>query len=198
MKKFSNITGQKVGQQPEIKIDKVVEEKNQFKSMVRNLLDNYLSVQMYGPITRYHVAGTMKVSGQEMFIEALMDMLEEHNIQGKIKLLEGLKSETTDWVVLDNKVNEMETLLERITDSKLVKHREVVKSLYKRYKDDKDLLIQQVEKSAQKIKNANTAHWRSIAAENMASEDEYPSKLMKDIAKIYGFRAQQLGPRITK
>jgi hypothetical protein len=198
MKKFSNITGEKVGQQPEVKFDKVVEEKNQFKSVVRSLLDNFLSVQIYGPITRYHVAGTMKVTGQEMFIEALMDMLEEYNIQGKIKLLEGLKSETTDWQVIDGKVNEMESLLEKITDSKLVKHREVIKSLYKRYKDDKDLLIQQVEKSAQKIKNANIAHWRSIAAENMASESEYPNKLMKDIAKIYGFRAQQLGPRITK
>jgi len=87
MKKFSNITGQKVGQQPEIKFDKVTEEKNQFKLMIHNLLDNFLTVQMYGPITRYHVAGTMKVAGQEMFIEALMDMLEEYNIQGKIKLL---------------------------------------------------------------------------------------------------------------
>jgi len=92
----------------------------------------------------------------------------------------------------------MESVLEKITDSKLVKHREVIKSLYKRYKDDRDLLLQQVEKSAQKIKNANIAHWRSIAAENMASEEEYPNKLMKEMAKIYGFRAQQLGPRITK
>lgn len=198
MKKFSNITGQKVGQQPEVKFDKVVEEKNHFKSVVRNLLDNFLSVQMYGPITRYHVAGTMKVSGQEMFIEALMDMLEEHNIQGKIKLLESLKKETNDWQLIDNKVGEMETLLERITDSKLVKYREAIKSLYNKYKDDKNLLIEQVERSAQKIKNVNTAHWRAVAAENMASENEYPNKIMKDIARIYNFRVQQLGPRITK
>lgn len=198
MKKFSNITGQKVGQQPEVKFDKVTEEKNQFKSMVHSLLDNFLTVQMYGPITRYHVAGSMKVAGKEMFIEALMDMLEEHNIQGKIKLLESLKNETSDWQVIDGKVNEMETLLEKITDSKLVSHREFVKSLYNKYKDDKDLLLQQVEKSAQKVKNVNTAHWRAVAAENMASESEYPNKIMKDIAKIYNFRVQQLGPRITK
>lgn len=198
MKKFSNITNQKVGEQKPIKLDKSIEERNIFKSKVHVLLDNLLTVQMYGPITRYHVAGSMKVAGKEMFIEALMDMLEEHNIQGKIKLLESLKGETTDWEMLDNKVTEMESLLEKISDSKLVKHRENIKAIYNRYKDDKELLIQQVEKSAQKIKNVNTAHWRSIAAENMASEAEYPNKLMKDIAKIYGFRAQQLGPRIAK
>jgi hypothetical protein len=198
MKKFSNITNQKVGEQKPIKIDKSVEESKLFRAKVHNLLDNLLTVQMYGPITRYHVAGSMKVAGKEMFIEALMDMLEEHNIQGKIKLLESLKGETTDWKMLDNKVTEMESLLEKISDSKLVRYRENIKSLYNRYKDDKDLLLQQVEKSAQKIKNVNTAYWRSVAAENMASESEYPSKLMKDIARIYSFRAQQLGPRITK
>lgn len=198
MKKFSNLTGQKIGKEELPKIDKSIEEKNIFKSKINNLLDNLLSVQIYGPVNRYQVAGTLKVAGKEMFIEALMDMLDEYAIGDKIKLLESLKSETRDWTMLDNKVNEMETLLEKITDSKLVRHRENIKSIYNRYKDDSNLLLEQIEKSAQRLKSADTAYWRSIAAENMASETEYPNKIMKEIAKIYGFRSQQLGPRITK
>ncbi len=54
MKKFSNITGQKVPQEPKSEVK--ITEADIFKSKVMNLLDDFLRVQIYGPITRYHVS----------------------------------------------------------------------------------------------------------------------------------------------
>ena len=99
MKKFSNITGQKVAEEPKVEIK--ITEADVFKSKVMSLMDDFLRVQMYGPITRYHVAGTMKVAGKELFLEALLDLLGDKSNSDKIKMLESLKSKVTHWEYLD-------------------------------------------------------------------------------------------------
>lgn len=173
MKKFSKITGEKVDEQKPV--EKQFTELDLMKSNIMALMDNYLGVQMYGPITRYHVAGTAKVSGKEVFLGALLDLLEEFSSKEKVKLLESLKSQSSDWELIDNKVSEIKIQIENISNSKLVPHKEKIRSIYNIYKSDKKLLMEQIDKSVSKIKNPNTAYLRHLAAESLSSELNYMS-----------------------
>lgn len=186
MKKFSKITGEKVSEKP---IEKQKNEADTIKYSIMGLMDNYLGVKFYGPVTRYQVAGTAKVSGKEMFLGALLDLLEEYSSKEKVKILESLKSDISDWELIDNKVSELKNHINKISESKLVNHREKIRSLYNRYKSDEKMLMEQVDKSISKIKNGETAYLKSIAAETLISE----SILMKQISQKYLSKSKELG-----
>lgn len=189
MKKFSNITKQEVNQEP--KIDSKVNEQDVFKHQVLKLMDDFLKVQLYGPITRYHVAGSMKVAGKEIFLEALMSLLKQRLVDDKVKLLENLKYEIKDWSVIDSLKDEI--LIESVLDEKTLRQRERIKSLYNLYKDDKDLLIAQFEKASNKIKNGNLAYLRASVAKEMAEEGEFSSEVMEEVSNIFFKKAEELG-----
>ena len=185
MKKFSNITGQKVAEEPKIEIK--ITEADIFKSKVMTLMDDFLKVQMYGPITRYHVAGTMKVTGKELFLEALMDLLDTKSNVDNIKLLESLKSKISDWQVIDETID---TIASQPTG--LYKHRSVIKSLYNKYKSDTNLLIEQTEKSANKIKSSDNVFLRYKACESLLNDSEFNKDLIQKMSEKYLNRLNQL------
>jgi len=185
MKKFSNITGEKVSEQTPVEIK--VTESDLIKAGIMKLMDNFLNVQFYGPVTRYRVAGTAKVVGKEMFMEALLDMLEEFSTKDKVKLLEGMKNESNDWELLDNKISELKLNLESIKDSKLVPHKEKIKSLCNRYKN-KEELLEQFDKSISKIKTKKTLELRGTAAQMLSNE--YP--VLVEVAKKYFKKANTI------
>ena len=190
MKKFSKITGQTVN---ELKpVENKITEADLIKVGIMKLMDNYLSVRFYGPVTRYQVAGTAKVVGKEMFLGALIDMLEEFSTKEKVKLLESMKSEINDWETLDNKINQLNEHLGEISESKLVAHKEKIKSLCNRYKNESELL-EQCEKSLSKIKSGQTAYLRSIAAKKMVTENQISSTLLLKISEKYLNKANELG-----
>jgi hypothetical protein len=185
MKKFSNITGQKVSQEPKIEVK--ITEADVFKSKVMSLMDDFLRVQMYGPITRYHVAGTMKVAGKELFIEALLDLLDDKSNGDKIKMLESLKSKVTNWEYLDEKIDEIKS-----QPKNLFKHKSVIKSLYNKYKSDKDLLIEQTKKSASKLKSTDIIDSRYKACENLKEDSNFSTELISLMSDIYLNRLNEL------
>jgi hypothetical protein len=178
MKKFSNITGQKVTEQKPVETK--VTESDLMKAGIMTLMDNFLNVQFYGPITRYRVEGTAKVVGKEMFMEALLDMLEEFSGKEKVKLLESMKSESNDWELLDNKISEIKQLSESLSNSKLLPHKEKIKALCNRYKN-KEELLEQFDKSISKIKNKETLKLRASAAQLLSNE--YP--FLKEVVIKY-------------
>jgi hypothetical protein len=185
MKKFSKITGQKVSQEPKIEVK--ITEADIFKSKVMSLMDDLLRVQIYGPITRYHVAGTMKVSGKELFLEALMDLLDSKSNGDKIKLLESLKNKINDWKTLDETINQIES-----EPSGLYKHKSVIKSLYNKYKSDGNLLIEQTEKSAKKIKTSGNVFLRHKACESLLTDSDLNSELIQKMSDKYLNRLNEL------
>jgi len=178
MKKFSNVTGQKVNEEPKVEIK--INEEDVFKSKVMKLMDDLLRVQMYGPITRYHVAGTMKVVGKELFLEALLDILSDTSNKDKSKLLESLKSKITDWKVLDETIDEINS-----QPTGLYKHRSLIKSLYNKYKHDTNLLIEQTEKSATKIKSLDNLFLRYKACESLLNDNNFNSDLIQRMSNKY-------------
>jgi len=190
MKKFSNITGEKVTEQKPVEVK--ITESDLLKAGVMKLMDNFLRIQFYGPVTRYQVAGSAKVAGKELFVEALLDMLDEFSSKEKVKLLESLKSEMTDWELLDNKINQIKENIQNVSESKLVAHKEKIKSLVSRYNNEKELL-EQVDKSLSKIKNGQTAYLRSQAANKLTTESQISSTLLTQISNKYLSKAIELG-----
>ena len=67
MKKFSNISGFKVSEETQPKVDVKINEEEMFKGKVLNLMDQLLSVRTYGPVDRYLRAGNIKLPVKKCF-----------------------------------------------------------------------------------------------------------------------------------
>ena len=193
MKKFSNISNAKVGQEPEKKEVKINEE-DAFKSQVVSLMDSYLRIQTYGPVDRYLRAGTLKISGKEMFAEALLTLMSDKSLKEQSAILESLKSTVRDWESIDEKIDQLNSKIEETqTKNKMIEHRDKLESLYERYGKDEEILLKMVESSSEKMKTSEKAHLRALTAEYMSNEGKYPKEVFAKISEKYTERANQLG-----
>ena len=193
MKKFSNITGQKVGETPKVE-DVKINEEDIFKSKVMSLMDQLLSIRTYGPIDRYQRAGNIKISGKEMFLEALMDLLDGKSLKDQAKLLENLKVNVKDWEAIDSKIEDVNNKLTKSYEKvNLRSHKNKLNSLYNNYMGDEDMIMQMVDKMSEKITNSEVAHLRAITAESMSNSGRYPKDIFDKISEKFHNRAQQLG-----
>ena len=192
MKKFSNITNQKVGEEPKKEL-KQFNEEDIFKAKVMNLMENFLSIQTYGPIDRYLRAGNIKISGKETFLEALMSLMSDTSLKGQAKILESLKGEIRDWDAIDTKIKGVnEEIVKSSEKNKTLSHRNKLSSLFEKYGQDEDLMLQIVEKDSKKIKSAESAKLRAITAEYMAEEGKYPTAVFKMIAETFYARYKEI------
>ncbi len=191
MKKFSKISGSKVSEEPKVEIK--VNEEDLFKVKVLNLMDQILSIRTYGPIDRYLRAGNIKISGKEMFLEALMNLLKDKSSKDEVKLLESLKSNIRDWEYLDSKIDEALNKIEDVeSQNKILSHRNKIEQLFNNYGQDEELLMTMVDESCNKITDREKSHLRSIAAEYMANEGKYPKEIFTIISEKFKARTQQL------
>lgn len=188
MKKFSKITNVKVNEQKPV--ETITTELDLMKAGVKKLMDSYLNVQMYGPVTRHERAGSVKVVGKELFLEALIDFLEEFTSKDKVKVLESLKSESKDWKLIDSKIDEIKESSNQIKESKLVSHKEKVKSMIKRF-NTKESLTDYLNTTLPKVKNGELAYMRSLAAKRMMKENKNP--LLKIVEESYSSKYKELG-----
>lgn len=192
MKKFSNISNAKVGQEPEKKEVKINEE-DAFKAQVVSLMDSYLRIQTYGPVDRYLRAGTLKISGKEMFAEALLTLMSDKSLKEQSAILESLKSTVGDWESIDEKIDQLNSKIEETqTKNKMIEHRDKLESLYERYGKDEEILLKMVESSSEKMKTSEKAHLRALTAEYMSNEGKYPKEVFTKISEKYKERANQL------
>lgn len=185
MKKFSNITNQKVGQEPDRKEVKMNEEES-FRFALMGLMDKYLHIQTYGPIDRYLRAGTIKITGKEALAEALADLMSDKSSLEKTALLESLKTSVRDWEAIDEKIDEVgNDWTKKKTERQIAPHRQKIAELLDKYGQDEEILVEMTTRSADRIKSHQTASMRSQAATEMQLEK---------IANIYAERANQLSP----
>lgn len=184
MKKFSNITGSKVGKEPEVKETKV-SESDDFISKVQFLMDNFLTIQTYGPIDRYQRAGTIKISGKELFLEALLGLLESKKSKDIKSLLEGLKRETGDWEMLDNNIDKITNVEFDITkESNIIKQKKSISKILERY-DDKELSLNMIKDSVSKIKTFETSECKYLASLSIKESNKYDSELIDEVVGLY-------------
>ncbi len=194
MKKFSNITNQEVGKEPNK--DTRINEQETLKMKLLNLMDNYLKIQTYGPIDRYLRAGTIKIMGKEIFAEALINIMGEKSLKEQTKLLESLKSGLRDWELIDERIEEVNVkIAESQEKSKMLIHRNKIISIYEKYGNDEEMLMTMTEKSCEKIKTAEKARIMSITAEYMSMEGKYPKATFEKISEKFSNRYKNL---ITK
>lgn len=193
MKKFSNITGVKVSEEKKPKEIKLNEE-DLFKSKVLNLLEQLLTVRTYGPVDRYLRAGNIKIAGQELFLEALMDLLNEKSLKQETKILESLKSSIKDWEVIDTKIEEANNKIQDIKSKENIKSNlNKINSLINSYGQDEELLLNMVDESCNKIKNGKTAYYNHLATLQLIKENKFNTTTLKKISQKFEIKAQQLG-----
>jgi hypothetical protein len=184
MKKFSIISKYPVSEKTKDEI-KQLNEEDLFKIKVKNIMDQFLSIQTYGPIDRYQRAGNIKIVGQDMFIEALLDILNDKTTKEEKKILESLKSSINNNI-LDTKILEVNKKIEEAkNNNKIILHKNKLDSLYNNYKNDEDILIKMVKESCNKITKLETIQLRKLAIESMINDNRYPKKLFMNIYQIY-------------
>lgn len=193
MKKFSNITNQKVGKEPDTKEVKMNEEES-FHLALMSLMDKYLHIQTYGPIDRYLRAGTIKITGKEALAEALSEFISDKSKFEKTMLLESLKSKVGDWEAIDEKIVEVENKWTSDKfDKEFTTHKKRIEDLLEKYGQDEEILIEMANRSAERIKSHKTAKIRSIVAEQMHSE--FGSDYLLKLSTIYSDRANILSDK---
>jgi hypothetical protein len=193
LKKFSNISNIKVSEEPKIEV-KNLNEEEMFKVKVMNLMEQLLSVRTYGPIDRYLRAGSIKVAGKEMFLEALMDLLKDKSSKEEKKILESLKSTLSDWEAIDSKIDEVnQKIAEGKEKDKMIPHRNKLKSLYNNYGQDEEMFMNMIQESCNKITNAESAYLRGLTAEYMANEGKYPKEVFTKVSELFKEKSKQLG-----
>lgn len=191
MKKFSKITGVKISEEPKAVEVKSVNEEELFRAKVMNLLDRTLGVTTYGPIGRYQSAGAVKINGKDLFVEALLDLLQGDKLKEEIKLLESLKSKIKDWEAIDYQIDEKLNQISNIEESqKLESHIRRLKYLIENYSDE-DLLLQVVENTSQKIESEEILQSRISAAKHLLNEGQ-SSELISKIILKYESRLDEL------
>ena len=129
-----------------------------------------------------------------MFLEALLGLFSDKTLKEQSKLLESLKSEVRDWEMIDVKISDVNTKISKVREkNELLSHKKNLISLYNKYSDDKELLIQMVEKACDKIKSSETAHKRALTADLIANEGKYSKEVFIKISEKFHTKAQQLG-----
>lgn len=178
MKKFSNITGQQVGEKPQV--NEKIDERKDLKVKMMKLMEKTLSIQTYGPVDRYLRAGSISIKGQELLAEALMQLLDEGSTKEQTKLLESLKSEVKDWQAIDAKIEELNS---NKTDYKV---NNKVNVLLEKY--DSETLLEVLK---EKVKGINDI---SLLEEYMKSFNQTNVVNISEINNIINERIKEINP----
>lgn len=182
MKKFSNISNYPVGEKP-AEVEYKIDEADLFRLKVINLLEQFLSVEMHGPVDKYQRYGLIKIRGKEMAADAILSLLDEKTIKEQAKLLESLKSEVKDWKAIDNKIENLNSNL--IGDKFKTNHK--VKSLLERY--DEDILVGVLEN---KIKSITKIKTLESYLEAFNTSKKLKETTLIKINKIYKDKIEQI------
>lgn len=193
MKKFSTISGEKVNEEPSIKIDKKEQELLELKANIRFLLDSLLTIRSNGSARQELIENSITISGKEYFVEALIELFGQKSITESIVILEDLKLDNRDWLTIDNKIN---VLNQDLSDKKFISENinqfKKVKNFIDKYGEDErfeailDLHIS-------KVNNKKEAYLRSLVAEKMSNMDnygKYNNTQLKMISEKYLNRAK--------
>lgn len=114
MKKFSDVSNIEAPKSEPIK--ETNEERVDIKSAIFNLMENYLTIRSYGSARAELLSSQLKIDGKEMFVEALLDMVNNFAKEDKVQLLESLKNDIGDWKSIDGKIDEIK---KEVSDIKL-------------------------------------------------------------------------------
>lgn len=161
MKKFSKITNYKIKEEPEI--EHKIDEAEEFKSKMINLMNQFLKVQSYGAVDNRYLNGKVKVEGKELLAEALLNLFTDNSNKKQKSILESLKSEVKDWKSIDNKIESIkESSIDAQTKLKFYK-------ILERY-DEESLVLFFENKSNQINKSTKVKYSKLLQESNLSKE----------------------------
>lgn len=178
MKKFSKITNQKINEEP--KVDKKIDEAEEFKFKMLDLMEKFLRVQSYGPVDNRYLAGKVKIEGKEVLAEALLDLFSDSSNKKQKAILESLKSEIKDWNVIDDKIDSISK------DDISLTNKLKFQRMLERYDDESVLLF--TENNIEKITDKKTLNEYSLLIEKSNLKQE----TKQNIINIYNSRIDKL------
>lgn len=184
MKKFSKIAKVKVAEEPKV-VKKEKTKIDEFADNVQYLMDQFLTIQTYGPIDRYQRAGNIKIKGKEVFLEALMKLIESNKGKDSISILESLKKDTKDWKSIDNKIDSIkENEFDIVKESDFLKVKEGVSKFLRKYSKDDELCLLAVKENVSVIKNKEILESKYLACLKLKEEGKF-SKVIDKVINIY-------------
>ena len=178
MKKFSKITNQKINEEP--KVDKKIDEAEEFKFKMLDLMEKFLRVQSYGPVDNRYLAGKVKIEGKEILAEALLDLFSDSSNKRQKAILESLKSDIKDWNVIDSKIDSISK------DDISLTNKLKFQRMLERYDDESVLLF--TENNIEKITDKKTLNEYSLLIEKSNLKQE----TKQNIINIYNSRIDKL------
>jgi hypothetical protein len=133
MRKFSNITNYEVPGDPKpVKVDESTAKRIELKQRVIGMINGMLRVTSHGSV-RPELMMPTSIEGQEMFAEAIIDMITNDGKKDAIKVLESLKQTNHDWATIDDKISELSEQTDSRMENKFA-------GLADRWGQDNDLL----------------------------------------------------------
>jgi hypothetical protein len=195
MKKFSSITGQKVNEEPKVEISKQQQEMDMLKYGILKLMDSCLTIRSYGSARAELLNGSLAISGKEMFVEALLDLMDGKKSEEQVQTLESLKSESNDWKSIDKRIDE---IIEKSKRPKLLQEHlpqvKKIKSFLETYSED-ERFVDLLETYTLRVKDPNEANLRSLVANQMKNDGKYLnySSKLSQISEKFLQRAKDLG-----
>lgn len=176
MRKFTSVSGAKVGQEPApVKITNEELEVNEFKNSIMKLMDDFLSIRSFG-VARPEIMIPTRIVGKEMFVEALTDLLSQKSNKDIVKALESLKSTNRDWRSIEEKIESI-----NIEDSN-VKEEKKVNDIIEKWGSDEESLKIFLENHTNKI-DSEEAYEKYKIVESMMKKSS--NKLLKIISESY-------------
>jgi hypothetical protein len=144
MKKFTNISGAYVGKEQEKKVDEKQQKIDDFSHQIMKLMDDFLTVRSYGS-ARPEIMIPVRITGKELFIEALKDLISQEDNKKIIGILESLKSDIHDWALIDNKIDELKE------EPRNIKQESKMLQMVEDWGEDKELLRNHFENYKKKL-----------------------------------------------
>jgi len=156
----------------------IVVEPNGVQLELKNIIESSLNITIEGDLDDY-LSKNIGIEGKDKLVEKLTDYIEEVSSKNISMVLEKVKYQGLDNVILEHQ-----------TPGKLKTHKTRIESLLLK----KDV-ISSAKRQADSIKNGEKAHYRSVAAEQMIADEPKSAKKLREIRDIFSFRSKQLGYR---
>jgi DNA-binding transcriptional MerR regulator len=196
MDKFSKISGSKVGEIKKLIKSPQEMQIEQIKFGIFNLIDECLTIRSYGSARKHILDDTVKIVGKEMFVEALIDYMDDKSLKEQIGLLESLKSSNKDWRSIDQKIGELNEDIKSIKNLKANGNRvKKIKMFLETYGDD-ERFETLMENYVSKLDSGQEAYHVHTIIQEMLKNTKfsvYPKQKLQQLSKQYLIRATQLG-----
>jgi hypothetical protein len=161
-------------------------------------MDNFLTIRSYGGARTEQLMSSVRISGKELFVEALIDFMNDKSIKDQIEALESVKSNSRDWESIDNKIKELNFKINEEKEFNTnFKQISKIKTLLDTYGDD-ERFESILENLVNKSKTSQEAEILSFVSKKMINNFkylEYSKSKLKLISEKYSRKAQELNFR---